>query len=100
MTGHRNLRKLAHLEDCTIRVPGYCNANPETVVLCHARLIGISGMSLKVPDALGAFGCSDCHAVVDGQRQSEFTPEQRRLMLLEGVLRTQAIWIQRGLLRW
>lgn len=100
MTLHRNLRKVAQGRDCLIRVPGYCNGNPETTVLAHARLIGISGMSLKVPDALGAHGCSDCHDVVDGRRKTEFTPEQRRLMLLEGVLRTQAVLIELGLLRW
>lgn len=93
-----DLRKLAKGRDCTIRVPGYCLRHPETVVLCHFRLIGISGMSMKSPDWLGAFGCFACHQVVDGQQKSQFTVEQRRLMLAEGVFRTQLILADEGYL--
>ena len=97
---HINLRKLARGQPCFIRVPGVCNGNPETTVLCHVRLIGISGIGMKVPDALAAFGCSDCHAVVDGQRRSALTADERWVLLLEGMLRTQAWLIDRGILRW
>lgn len=93
-----NLRNSARGQDCLIRVPGYCLFMPETVVLCHYRIAGISGIGMKSPDLLGAFGCSACHAVVDGQQQSHFTREELRLMLAEGVFRTQLVWLDSGIL--
>jgi hypothetical protein len=97
-----NLRKLAKGRECQIRAPSICNHNSETVVLCHYRLAGISGLGMKSPDWCAAFGCSDCHALVDGQRGlwKNFTTEARNLMLAEAVFRTQAILIKEGWLKW
>lgn len=95
-----DLRKDAKGQPCLIRVPRHCCGDPAKVVLCHARILGLSGMGLKSPDLLAAFGCMPCHQVVDGQVKSEFSYEERRLMLLEGVMRTQAQWIQRGVVTW
>lgn len=90
------LTKLAEGQKCLIRVPTVCNGNPSTTVACHVRLIGISGAGLKSPDLCIAFGCSSCHAVVDGQQKSSFSYEERRLMLLEGMIRTQYWLLQHG----
>lgn len=88
-----NLRQLARDKPCMIRLPGICNRDPATTVLAHYRLISISGLGIKAPDILGAWACYDCHAVVDGQRTSDLTPEQRRLALAEGMARTIAqLW--------
>ena len=95
-----DLTTLAKGQPCLIRVPTVCSGNPETTVGCHVRLIGVSGLGLKSPDLFIAFGCFDCHAVVDGQRKSSFSFEQRRLMLLEGMLRTQAWFIRHGYVSW
>lgn len=95
-----DLTRLAKGMPCFIRVPGVCNFNPETTVWCHIRMLGISGMGLKAPDILGTFGCSDCHAVCDGQRKSDYGPGERRLMLLEGMARSQAWLVQEEILRW
>lgn len=95
-----NLTKLAKGEACLIRVPGYCSFNPETTVGCHVRLAGVSGAGMKSPDCCIAFGCFECHQVVDGQRKSEFSYEERRLMLLEGMVRTQARMVELGKLKW
>ena len=95
-----NLRKLAKGQVCEIRLPGICNGNPETTVLAHARIAGISGLGLKAPDALGAYACSDCHDAVDGRSNYGLSVFERRLALLEGVMRTQAKLIEMGLLRW
>ena len=83
-----------------IRVPTVCSGNPDTTVLCHIRMVGISGAGLKAPDVLATFGCSECHAVCDGQRKSDYSAEQRRLMLLEGMCRTQNWLISEGVLVW
>lgn len=33
-----DLRKAARGQMCTVRIPGYCNHDPETSVLAHYRL--------------------------------------------------------------
>lgn len=63
------IRQSARNEDCTIRLPQICNFNPETTVLCHPNTHRAGkGKGLKAADELGAYGCSDCHAVLDGNR--------------------------------
>lgn len=70
------------------RVPGICNYDRETTVLAHVRMIGISAMSMKSPDWFGAWSCSACHDYLDS-RSVTGEPCCRRLMLLEGMARTQ-----------
>lgn len=63
------IRRAARGQDCTLMIPGVCNRNPETTVLCHSnRLADGKGMGLKAPDTEACFGCSDCHDVLDGRR--------------------------------
>jgi len=95
-----NLRKLARGQPCLIRVPQVCNGDAATTVLCHIRMNGLSGLGIKAPDILATFGCSACHAVCDGQTRSAYTPDERRLMLLEGMARTQYWLIREGYLSW
>ncbi len=100
MTVHVNLRKLAKDQPCLIRVPGICNDRTDTTVLCHLRMVGLSGMGMKVPDVLGAFGCAKCHDEIDGRASGGFSAPERRLMLLEGIARTQMKLIEMGILKW
>ena len=86
-------------EDCLIRVPGICCFDPAQTVPCHVRLVGISGMSLKAPDLFIAYGCTPCHDYVDGRTQGPETYEERRLLLLEGMVRTQEKLCRKGLIR-
>ncbi len=90
------LRKLAKGRECQIRVPGCCLPGNETVVGCHVRMAGVSGIGMKADDLFIAYGCYACHQIVDGQRKSEFTFEQRRLFLLEGMVRTQYLLLREG----
>lgn len=84
-------RKAAKGRECTIRVPGICERTNETVVLCHYRLAGTSGMGEKPHDSQAAFGCHACHDAVDGRRTTIYSKTELRLMHCEGILRTQAI---------
>jgi hypothetical protein len=86
-----NLRKLARNQECQVRLPGVCNSNPETTVLAHYRLVGISGMGMKSPDQLGAWSCAACHTYVDTHRD-----DTTARAFLEGVLRTQYELIRMG----
>lgn len=92
------LRDAARGQECTVRVPGYCNFTPETVVLAHFRMAGICGTALKPIDLIGAHACSCCHDVIDGRVRTAFTHEQIRLMHLEGMVRTIDSLNRRGLL--
>jgi hypothetical protein len=93
-----NLREQARGEGCQVRVPLVCNHDRATTVCAHVRLIGISGMSLKAPDWFTAFACDACHDYVDGRTHKDVPYETRRLLLLEGMARTQAIRMQQGFL--
>ena len=97
-----NLRKQAKGRECMIRIPGICNHNPETTVLCHLnnkRLFGV-GTGMKVPDIFAAWGCSACHDAVDG-RNNRLVAEmglagEIDLYFYEGVFRTQNILLKEG----
>jgi hypothetical protein len=63
------IRSAAKGQDCTLMIPGVCNRDPATTVLCHSnRLADGKGIGIKAPDTEACFGCSDCHDVLDGRR--------------------------------
>lgn len=95
-----NLRDAAKGQPCQIRIPGYCNHNPETSVLCHSNLAGESGGSMKASDIQAAIGCSRCHDVVDGREQTEFTRDEIKAWFGDGVIRTLGVWVRAGVLSW
>jgi hypothetical protein len=88
-----DLRKQARGRDCTVRIPACCNGDPETTVLAHYRLSGISGMGMKPPDAIGAWCCSAYHTYIDTHKDPVV-----QLAFAHGVFRTQAQLIKEGLL--
>jgi hypothetical protein len=84
-----SLRKEARGRGCTVRIPGVCNFNSETVVLAHIRLAGVSGMGMKSPDLLGAWACSACHDEIDGRtHKSGLSRDELRLAHYDGMART------------
>ena len=93
-----NLRKLAQGRECLVRLPGICNHNRETVVLAHIRLAGVSGMSIKSDDVLGAYACSACHDAVDRRSHLDLQRDYVRLAHLEGVIRTIAVLRREGVI--
>ncbi len=92
------LRKSARGQSCLIRIPGVCNWNPETTCLCHYNG---GGMGMKMDDMEGAFGCSDCHAAVDGKPTVKhgFSPADIKLMFLEAGIRTRDFWRKNGFIK-
>jgi len=65
-------RKAARGQNCTLRIQGVCNHNPDTVVLCHSnRIEHGKGMGIKADDKYACFGCSACHAVLDGGKRPD-----------------------------
>jgi hypothetical protein len=90
-----NLREQARGRDCQIRLPQICNFDPATTVLCHYRLVGLSGMGMRSPDVFAAHGCSKCHSVVDTSKDPEIV-----IAFLQGVIRTQALLVKEGIIKW
>jgi hypothetical protein len=89
------LRALAQGRECLVRIFGVCNGNPETTVLCHFRMAGISGFGYKSPDLIAAWLCSACHAHVDIHKDC-----QTQLDFAKAVFRTQARLIEEGEVKW
>jgi len=89
------LRKTAKNQPCMIRIPGICNWNPETTVLCH---LNGAGLAIKSDDTEAAFGCFDCHAAVDGKptKKHGFSKEEIELMFMQGAKRTRDYWRKHG----
>jgi hypothetical protein len=79
-----------------VRLQGICNHNPETVVLAHVRMAGISGMGLKADDLLGAWACSSCHDSIDRRAHTDLDRDFVRLAHLEGAIRTIATLRREG----
>ena len=63
------LRQSAKGQSCTFRIPGVCNGDPETTVLCHAPhpMKGMGYKSHPAGEIWAAYGCSSCHDVMDGR---------------------------------
>ena len=85
-------------EQCTVRLPGICNRNPETVVLAHYRLAGYCGTGIKPPDFMGAYACSNCHDICDGRMKTDLDWDGIQAAFAEGVMRTLAKLAEKGLI--
>jgi hypothetical protein len=91
-----NLRKEAKGRECMVRLTGICNHDPNTVVLAHIRMMGISGMGLKADDLIGAWACSSCHDAIDRRSHTDLDRDFVKLAHLEGVMRTISILRREG----
>jgi len=88
----------ANGEPCTIRLPNFCNFNPETTVACHINGVRFNhGVGIKTK--LFAYGCSSCHDVLDGRVKSNFDKEYLKLAHYEGVMETLTIMEKKGLIK-
>lgn len=90
-----NLRQYARGKPCQIRLVGICNRDDTTTVLCHVRLMGITGTGLKADDVLGAWGCSACHEWTERRNADNRTQRD----FYEGMVRTQNELRKAGILR-
>ncbi|MGI9249900.1 MAG: nuclease domain-containing protein [Pseudohongiellaceae bacterium] len=62
-------RDYARGKPCLVRIAAECGhacASQETTVLCHLTMSGLKGVSMKLNDLLGAWGCYTCHGILDG----------------------------------
>ena len=96
MTKQTKITKSAKGEQCQIRLPGICNFNQETTVFCH---VGGAGMGRKANDIHGAYGCSSCHDALDRRVSSGFDRVELQVYHYDGMVRTQLILMEKGLIK-
>lgn len=88
-------------EDCQVRIPGICTHDPATVIWSHARWGAAGrGKAIKATDAAGAYACTSCDAVYDGQRKPPegMTREQVDLDWCMGHFRSLVLLAKKGLI--
>ncbi|MFQ6248843.1 DUF1364 domain-containing protein [Yersinia enterocolitica] len=90
------LRDSARGQCCTLQIPGICNGNPETTVLCHLPS-STHGMGYKSDDFWAVFGCNCCHDVIDGRVPYEWQPGEREETILLALHATLRIWLEESL---
>ncbi|MEI7375658.1 nuclease domain-containing protein [Dickeya chrysanthemi] len=93
----KNLCDSARGRACTLQIPGICNCNRETTVLCHLPS-STHGMAYKSDDFFAVFGCSSCHDVIDGRVQYDWRPGEKEETYLAALHATWCIWFDESLL--
>ena len=98
----KKLRESARMEDCTFQIPGVCNHDPETTVLCHLPDES-HGMGRKSDDICVAYGCSACHDFIDGRAKTVTDMEALKYEFrdwynLRAMVRTWRRMIEKGLI--
>jgi hypothetical protein len=95
----------ARNEQCTLRIPGVCNHNPETTVFAH---MNGGGMGYKHHDIHGCYACSDCHDWLDGKYLKDVTlilfgketmKANMRGEFARAMIETQCKLIEKGLIK-
>lgn len=94
------IRDSARGEDCQVRIPGACTGNPEHTIWSHAPMGAAGkGMGIKAVDVAGAYCCTTCDAVVDGQRPAPagMTRDAVLLAWFMGHMRSLVMLARKGL---
>jgi hypothetical protein len=84
------LTDYAKNKPCLIRAPNICTFQDEQTVACHVPLMDYHGTGLKMADFFIAFGCFNCHDLVDRRRYKHIDETLVRIWHVEGMIRTQA----------
>jgi hypothetical protein len=93
----KQYRDGARGQTCTLRIPGVCNSDPETVVFAHSNLLADGkGKGQKADDLFGCDACSACHAWLDSATGPAAIT--KRLMFDGAMKETMLRRIRQGLL--
>lgn len=96
----QSIRDSARGEACQVRIVGACTHDPATTIWSHAPLGAAGkGRGIKAIDLAGAYCCTACDAVIDGQRPlpAGVTRQQAELDWFHGHLRSLVLLKQKGL---
>lgn len=98
----KKIRASAQGQNCTLCIPGVCDGNTETVVLCHLNGADFGkGMGQKAHDIAGFHGCAKCHQYYDLLHATApvVSDEVLQRLLLRAVIRTWLNLIQREIIK-
>lgn len=94
------IRDSARGEECTVRIPGVCTFDAEKTIWSHAPFGAAGkGRGIKAIDLAGAYCCTACDAVIDGQAPLPpgLTRQQAELDWFHGHMRSLVRLMQKGL---
>lgn len=100
----KNITQSAKNENCTLRIAGICNHDPETTVFAH---MNGGGMAYKHHDIHGCYACSKCHEWLDGGYVKHISAQLFSKQAIEANVRgefcramieTQSILLEKGLI--
>jgi hypothetical protein len=66
---NKKIRESARGKECLMKLPGCCGGTESTIWSHYRGEAGGKGMGLKADDLCGAYACTHCDAVYDGQKQ-------------------------------
>ena len=93
------ITEFAEGKDCTVRIPGICNHNPETSVWAHLNSIRWgAGRGIKSKDVCGLIACSACHDIIDHRYQSGYSKAEILVFAYEGHMESLVLLIEAGIL--
>lgn len=87
----KKIMQSARGEDCTARLIGVCNFNPETTVAAHVGRR--RGMGVKAGDNMVIYACSSCHVEIDSHHKSKYADD-----ILRAIEETQEKLIDKGIM--
>lgn len=87
----KKIMQSARGKQCTLRLVGICNFDPETTVAAHVGLR--RGMGIKAGDNMVVYACSACHAEIDRCGREAYAADK-----LRGVEETQESFVEEGIL--
>lgn len=96
----QRIRDSARGEECAVRIVGACTHDPAHTIWSHAPLQAAGkGRGWKSIDLAGAYCCTACDAVIDGQRPMPPGATRDSVMLdwFMGHMRSLVILKQKGL---
>jgi len=93
------LRESARDAQCTLRLPGHCNADPSTSVLCHLPFGG-RGVGTKASDDHAVIGCSGCHDAMDSRALLQISQAELYECMVRAMAETNALWRAQGLVQY
>jgi len=95
------IRESARGETCQVRIPGVCSHDPEKTIWSHySGQAGGKGVGVKSLDVAGAYACTNCDAVYDGQsrRPEGMSKQDVELAWADGHIRSLVILKRKGLI--
>lgn len=94
MSKQTKITRSARGRECQVRSP-VCSYDSTTVVYAH---LNGGGIGTKAHQIHGAYACHSCHQWLDGVYVHTHRRDERDLCHLRGVIRTQIILLDEGLI--